>query len=137
MGFFVLLGTATFLYHLFKLADLVWFYFYRPSDQYKKYLQGPQSYALITGATDGIGKSLAKNLYQKGFNVIIHGRKEKKLKATVEEIKTLREEGVVESFLADATDPDIDFAGLGRRFGGLNITLFINNAGGTYLESRR
>ena len=137
MGFFALLGTAVFLYHLFNLADLIRFYFFRPLDQYKKYLRGPRSYALITGATDGIGKSLAKNLYRKGFDLIVHGRNEKKLKATVEEIKALREGGIVESFLVDATSPNIDFAGIANQFADLNITLFINNVGGTYLEAKR
>jgi len=137
MGFFALLGTVVFFYHLLKLADLVWFYFLRPSDGYKKYHRGPQSYAVITGATDGIGKSLAKNLYRKGFNVIVHGRNEKKLKATVEEIKALREDGIVESFIADATSASIDYAGIAKRFVDLDITLLINNVGGTYLESRK
>ena len=137
MGFFALLGTAIFLYHLLKLADLVWFYFLRPSGGYKKYQRGPQSYAVITGATDGIGKSLAKELYRKGFNVIIHGRNEEKLRATVEEIRALREDGTVESFIADATSPTVDFAGIAKRFDDLNITLLVNNVGGTYLEARR
>ena len=137
MGFFALLGTAIFLYNLLKLADFVWFYFLRPSGGYKRYQRGPQSYAVITGATDGIGKSLAKNLYRKGFNVIVHGRNEKKLKATVEEIKALREDGVVESFIADATSASIDYAGIAKRFDDLNITLFINNVGGIYIEAKR
>ena len=137
MGFFALLGTAIFLYNLLKFADFVWFYFLRPSGGYKRYQRGPQSYAVITGATDGIGKSLAKNLYRKGFNVIVHGRNEKKLKATVEEIKALREDGVVESFIADATSASIDYAGIAKRFDDLNITLFINNVGGIYIEAKR
>jgi 17beta-estradiol 17-dehydrogenase / very-long-chain 3-oxoacyl-CoA reductase len=137
MGYLTLLGTAVFLRHLFKLANIVWFYFFRKPDEYTKYQQGPQPYALITGATDGIGKSLAKNLYQKGFNVIIHGRNEKKLKATVEEIKSLREKGVVESFLADAAGPDVDFAGIAKRFNDLNITLFVNNVGEVHFETKR
>jgi len=137
MGFFALLGTAISLYHLLKVADLVWFYFLRSSEGYRKYQQGPQSYAVITGATDGIGKSLAKELYRKGFNVIVHGRNEGKLKATVEEIKALREGGTVESFIADATSPTVDFTGIAKRFDDLNITLLINNVGGTYLEARR
>lgn len=137
MSFFALLGTAIFLYHLLKLADFVWFYFLRSSDGYKKYQQGPQSYAVITGATDGIGRSLAKELYRKGFNVIIHGRNEEKLKATVEEIKALREDGTVESFIADATSPSVDYAAIAKRFDDLNITLLINNVGGTYYKARR
>jgi len=123
MNLFALLGTTVFLYYLLKLADFVWFYFLRPSGGYKKYQRGPQSYAVITGATGGIGKSLAKNLYRKGFNVIIHGRNEKKLQATVEEIKALREDGIVESFIADATGTSVDYAGIAKRFDDLNITL--------------
>ncbi|KAF9653897.1 NAD(P)-binding protein [Thelephora ganbajun] len=137
MDFFALLGTVISLYYLLKLADFVWFYFLRPSDGYKKYQRGPQSYALITGSTDGIGKSLAKDLYRKGFNVIVHGRDEKKLKATVDEIKALREDGIVESFIADVTSSSIDYADIAKRFDDLNITLLINNVGGTYLESKR
>jgi 17beta-estradiol 17-dehydrogenase / very-long-chain 3-oxoacyl-CoA reductase len=137
MDFFALLGTAIFFYHLLKLADFVWFYFLRPSDGYKKYQRGPQPYAVITGATDGIGKSLAKDLYRKGFNVIVHGRNEKKLKATVEEIKALREDGTVEFFIADATCPTVDYAGIAKRFDDLNVTLLVNNVGGVYLEARR
>ena len=84
-----------------------------------------------------MGKSLAKNLYRKGFNLIIHGCNEEKLKATVEELKALREDGIIDSFLADATSPSIDFSGIAERFHGLNITLFINDVGGTYLVSKR
>jgi len=137
MNFFALLGTIVFLYYLLKFVDLVWFYFLRPSGGYKKYQRGPQSYAVITGATGGIGKSLAKNLYRRGFNVIIHGRNEKKLKATVEEIKALREDGIVEFFIADATSASVDYAGIAKRFDDLNITLLINNVGGAPLEPKR
>jgi len=137
MNLFALLGTTVFLYYLLKFADFVWFYFLRPSGGYKKYQRGSQSYAVITGATGGIGKSLAKNLYRKGFNVIIHGRNEKKLRATVEEIKALREDGIVEFFVADATSASVDYTGIAERFDDLNITLLINNVGGTYLEPKR
>ena len=137
MSFFALLGKAISLYLLLKFADFVWFYFLRPSDGYKRYQRGPQSYAVITGATDGIGKSLAKDLYRKGFNVIVHGRNEQKLTATVAEIKALREDGTVEYFVADATSPHVDFTEIAGRFDDLNITVFINNVGGTYLEAKR
>ena len=137
MNFFALLGTTVFLYYLLKFADFIWFYFLRPSGGCKKYRRGPQSYAVITGPTDGIGKSLAKNLYRKGFNVIIHGRNEKKPKATAEEIKALREDGTVESFIADAISASVDYASVVKQFDDLNITLLINNVGGTYLEPKR
>ena len=142
MGLFSLLGVFSqflkpYLLKVVDFVDFVWFYFFRPSDGYKNYQQGPQPYAVITNATDGIGKSLAKDLYRKGFSVIVHGCNEKKLDATVEEIKALREGGTVESFTADVTGARVDYTGIVKRFNDLNITLLINNVGETYPEPRR
>ena len=131
---FAIFGIAP---HVYRLADSIWFYSVRPSDSYKKYQKGPQPYAVVTSATDGIGKSIAKDLYRKGFNVILHGRSEKKLRATVAEIKPLREGGFVESFVADATSASVDYAGIVRRFDSLNITLLVHNVGETYLKRKR
>jgi len=44
--------------------------------------------ALITGSTDGIGVTTAKNLAKKGYNTIIHGRNAEKIKKAVEEVKS-------------------------------------------------
>ncbi|MCB1179061.1 MAG: SDR family oxidoreductase [Leptospiraceae bacterium] len=41
---------------------------------------------LITGATDGIGRSTAARLAEKGYKLLIHGRNSEKLKSTKEEI---------------------------------------------------
>ena len=40
------------------------------------YLTGIRPYALITGATDGIGKALVNELHDKAFNLITHRRNE-------------------------------------------------------------
>lgn len=137
------IGFLFFLYHLKSLFDLIWFYFLRRTDLYKKYLSGPRPYALITGATDGIGKALAKELYNKGFNLIIHGRNEKKILSVIDELKLNSSSfpdggtGEIKYFVADAGRGDVDFEGIASSFRGLNITLMVNNIGGIGIRPER
>jgi len=42
--------------------------------------------AVVTGASDGIGKSFAKQLAKRGFNILLISRTESKLKAVADEI---------------------------------------------------
>jgi NAD(P)-dependent dehydrogenase (short-subunit alcohol dehydrogenase family) len=44
---------------------------------------------LITGATDGIGKSLAKHVASLGAHVLLHGRNTRKLEAVYDEIEAM------------------------------------------------
>lgn len=135
---FTTIGFLFCLYHLGIFLDPIWFYFLRPGDAYKKYLTGPRPYALITGATDGIGKALAKELYDKGFNLIIHGRNQEKIFSVIDELKTSSPSGGdVKYFLADANRPDVDFGGIAERFEGLNITLLVNNVGGIRIRPEK
>jgi 17beta-estradiol 17-dehydrogenase / very-long-chain 3-oxoacyl-CoA reductase len=135
---FTAIGFLFCLYHLGSLFHFIWFYFLRPADAYKNYLTDPRPYALITGATDGIGKALAKELYDKGFNLVIHGRNEEKILSVIDQLKASSPSGGdVRYFMADANRPDVDFEGIARRFGGLNITLFVNNVGGVRIRLER
>ena len=47
-----------------------------------KWKPGDHVWAVITGATDGIGLQYAKQLAQKGYNLVIISRSEDKLMAT-------------------------------------------------------
>ena len=127
---FKYLGLLIFLIWLRGLVDHLWFYFLRPATD-QKFLHGTTPYAVVTGSSDGIGKSLAKTLYSRGFNLILHGRDEGKVKRVAEEIQALhnRKDGKIKYFIADASESGHDFESIAKSFEDLNITLFVNNVG--------
>ena len=136
------IGILACLVKLRNILDFVWFYFLRPTNRWEKYLQGPSPYALVTGATDGIGKATARELYNKGFNLILHGRNEKKLYDVIEEFRSAvsKKTGRVQEvryFLEDASKAGIDFEEIATRFEGLNVTILVNNVGGCPMRPER
>lgn len=60
------------------------------------------------------------------------------MKQTVEEVKAVNPtSGLdVKYFIADVSQPNVDFQGIARQHGGLNITLFINNVGASFPASK-
>ena len=61
---------------------------------------------LITGATDGIGKHLAKKLASEVHHVILHGRNPQKLELALREVRAVSLRGRVSSYLADFSKLD-------------------------------
>lgn len=61
---------------------------------------------LITGATDGIGKHLAKKLASEGHHIILHGRNPQKLELALQEVRAVSLRGRVSNYLADFSKLD-------------------------------
>lgn len=52
----------------------------------EKKLSSFGKWAIITGASDGIGKAIAKEMVNEDLNLILIGRNEEKLQMTVKEV---------------------------------------------------
>jgi NAD(P)-dependent dehydrogenase (short-subunit alcohol dehydrogenase family) len=89
---------------------------------------------LITGGTNGIGKSTAQELARMGATVVIVGRDAQKTSRVVEEIRSATGNPTVDSLLADLSSQQAvrrlssDFK---RKYSQLHVLL--NNAGGTFM----
>jgi NAD(P)-dependent dehydrogenase (short-subunit alcohol dehydrogenase family) len=56
---------------------------------------------LVTGASDGLGKELARELAQRGATVFVHGRSEERVEAAIADIARTTGSGRLVPFLAD------------------------------------
>jgi len=103
-------------------------HFLRPGKNLKKY----GSWAVITGATDGIGKAYAQELARKGLNVFLVSRTESKLKELAEEISSkYKVEARIFALDFSRATPSA-FQQLGKTIAGLEVGVLINNVGVSY-----
>src|SRR5262245_41428100 len=86
------------------------------------------SRALVTGASSGIGRALARELAARGADVFLLARREDRLRELADELRGTG--GRCQFVAGDITEPSVRKAaleGVVREFGGLDI--LINNAG--------
>lgn len=80
-------------------------------------------WALVTGASDGIGKAIASELSSRGFKVILHGRNHAKLEAVANELK-----GESKIFVMDGSKFSTnDIGKMQQELESLEIGILINN----------
>lgn len=155
------LGSLSFLNIISRTVAFFQTYL-RPSElhRYLHDTSGKPAWALVTGASDGIGKQLGHELAAKGFNVVLHGRNPAKLAAVQDELarefpgrefRTLvadasfiscnncrdqDQDGVVspvkDKTTTTTTSKAVDFEGIAASLADINLTVLINNAGGNF-----
>jgi NAD(P)-dependent dehydrogenase (short-subunit alcohol dehydrogenase family) len=85
---------------------------------------------LVTGATDGLGRSVAQGLAAKGATVLLHGRSPERLEATLEELRSQTGNEKVNSYLADLSSLDAARDLAERIFSEHDrLDVLVNNAG--------
>ncbi|KAH7143802.1 hypothetical protein EDB81DRAFT_652394 [Dactylonectria macrodidyma] len=92
----------------------------------------PGTWAVVTGASDGLGKEYALQLAAKGFNIILVSRTQSKLDTLAEEIeKKYSEKNVQAKTLAMdfAENRNDDYDRLRELVNGLDVSILINNVG--------
>ena len=104
-------------------------YFLRPSKNLKKLGE----WAVVTGATDGIGKAYAFKFAKKGLNVVLISRTKSKLDDCAAEIK--EKYGVeVKVIACDYSNfDDKARAGVAKVCGKLDVGILVNNVGVSYV----
>ncbi|WP_343550158.1 SDR family NAD(P)-dependent oxidoreductase [Ralstonia sp.] len=98
-------GAVLLIWALAKLARWLWLYLWLPrrltgARLTERYGRG--GWALITGASDGLGKAFAQDLARYGFNLILVARTQSKLERLQDELQTLNVQ--VRTVAADLAD---------------------------------
>lgn len=124
------LGSSTLLYVLAHSIMILRLYT-RPSSL-PRYLHGSGSWALVTGASDGIGFSFAQELLSRGFHVILHGRNPLKLSNLQTQLRAEFPARQVEIVISDASSKIPDMSGIVHTIKDKRLTVLINNVGGAF-----
>src|ERR1700761_3253805 len=123
-------GASTLVYFGFKTLSALRFHLH--SSTLRRYQHGSEPWALVTGASDGIGLAFVNELAERGFNVILHGRNEAKLTKILAELRS-KHQTSLKTLIMDAGapyDPKFDAAILAA-VQDLNLTVVIHNVAGS------
>jgi 17beta-estradiol 17-dehydrogenase / very-long-chain 3-oxoacyl-CoA reductase len=90
-------------------------------------------WAIVTGATDGIGQAYAMEMARKGLNVVVVSRTQSKLDATKKLIEDKYPSIQVKTVQADFSEAGNDlYDRIGDAIDGLDVGVLVNNVGVSY-----
>lgn len=95
----------------------------------KKYAKA-KDWAVVTGATDGIGKGYAEQLAKKVMNLLLISRTQSKLEALAKELKENNAGVDVQVMEVDCSKlPESKLADIRKKFDSMQIGILVNNVG--------
>ncbi|KAJ5175935.1 Very-long-chain 3-oxoacyl-CoA reductase [Penicillium canariense] len=90
----------------------------------------PGSWAVVTGASDGLGKEFALQLARAKFNIVLVSRTESKLVALAEEITKQFPNVETKTLAMDfSRNADADYKALNALVSDLDVSILVNNVG--------
>lgn len=130
---FVALATVVGAYKLISFGlqffSVVYDLFLSAPTNFNKYGAKKGLWAVVTGASDGIGKEYAFQLAAKGLNVVLVSRTLAKLEAIASEIESKYSvQTKVVAFDASVDDPS-NYEAILKAIAGLPVTVLVNNVG--------
>ncbi|KAG8985646.1 hypothetical protein FRB90_004530 [Tulasnella sp. 427] len=130
------IGALTVSCYAWNFLKLVTKSFIVPGYDLKKFGSKSGRWAVVTGATDGIGREFALQLAKAGFNIVIASRSVDKLEAVRKEINDANPGSTVQIHAIDFSRRDAqaegDWARLSDALKGLDIGVLVNNVGKSY-----
>ncbi|KAJ7747820.1 hypothetical protein B0H16DRAFT_1554715 [Mycena metata] len=142
-GILAALGISIATYYAYNIISFLHLYILHRST-ISRYLASDssasetRSWALITGASDGIGLGFAHELASHGFSIILHGRSPTKLAAVETALKTQYPKISTRLFILDvypSSASAIDDYVRGLANDGVRVCVLVNNVGGSALTS--
>ncbi|GAA5887603.1 hypothetical protein JCM5296_004431 [Sporobolomyces johnsonii] len=106
----------------------------RPGIPLKRFGANKGAWAVVTGATAGIGRDFALQLAAAGFNIFLASRTTSKLEEISQEITAKYPNVKTQVHSIDFSSPSADYAALGKAMEPLDIGVLINNVGKSYEE---
>lgn len=121
------LGSLALLGHVLDFAGLLWSCV-RPS-KVKNY----GKWAVVTGATDGIGLAYCQEFARQGLNIVLISRTQSKLDACAEEIQSKFPNSEVKTIQADFNSEDKEvYAKIQDELDRIPVGILVNNVGMSY-----
>lgn len=129
----IALGAITLLSTTWSIISFLYIYI-RPSSL-PRYLETKDSsppWAVITGASDGIGKAFAYELASKGCSVLLHGRNPSKLDKIKTDLQKKYPSQQFRTLIADVSLPPVEvLSTTEEQLSNINVKILINNVGAT------
>ncbi|QRW12765.1 short chain dehydrogenase [Ceratobasidium sp. AG-Ba] len=122
-------GAAVVAGLAFSVVNFLLQTFVLSGQSFSKYGAKKGAWAVVTGATDGIGREFASQLAKVGFNILIASRTQEKLDAFASELQS-KYSVSTKTYAIDFSRRDTAaYAGFAEALEGLDIGVLVNNVG--------
>ncbi|PPQ89733.1 hypothetical protein CVT25_014134 [Psilocybe cyanescens] len=123
------LGSVSFLRVVYQTLSVLLQTFVLPGANLKRYGAKKGAWAVVTGATDGIGKEFALQLGKAGFNVLLVARNKDLLSQTAAEIESKYKVSAATYSIDFAKNDEAAYHGFAAACEGRDIGVLVNNVG--------